>query len=54
MRQLDRHSAPYSAETSTEGLVCDRGEKNRVECRIGKTRGNGSVLLQTIVAYGEP
>ena len=22
--------------------------------RIGKTRGNGSVLLHTIVAYGEP
>ena len=26
-----RHSPPYSAQTSTEGLVCDRGDESGVE-----------------------
>ena len=28
--ECGRHSDPYSAQTSTEGLVCDRGDESGV------------------------
>ena len=29
-----QHSAPHSAQTSAEGLVCDRGDESGVECTM--------------------
>ena len=32
--ECGRHSSPYSVQTSTEGLVCDRGDESEVECTM--------------------